>query len=135
MEFEIGKEYAYHGKKAKLVFIDEEIEGTKFLVVHKRDTIGYVASWAGEEELTELPPYHDFKRGEPVVAVSPQGNLYRMYFSHVDEDGKPRCFGDGDTTWSSEGIASMWDSVRKLTEEEKAEARKDHEALLQYFSS
>ena len=62
MEFEIGKEYLYTGQKAKLVFIDEETEGTKFLVVHEVETIGYIASWAGEGTW-ENSPYHDFKRG------------------------------------------------------------------------
>lgn len=135
MEFEIGKEYMRRGEKWKLVFIDPSPVDMKFLLVTQIGKVGYGSTWASADELEELPQDHDFKRGEPVIAVGSQGNLYRMYFSHVDEDGKPRCFGDGDTAWSSVGIASVWDSVRKLTEEEKAEARKDHEALLQYFSS
>lgn len=124
MKFEIGKEYLYTGQKAKLVFIDEETEGTKFLVVHEVETIGYIASWAGEGDLGELSPYHDFKRGEPVMAVGFQGCLYRKYFSHVGSNGDPFCFQEGKTEWASEGRTSAWESVRKLTPEEREEYNK-----------
>lgn len=124
MEFEIGKEYLYTGQKAKLVFIDEETEGTKFLVVHEVETIGYIASWAGEGDLGELSPYHDFKRGEPVMAISCSDRLYRRHFSHVDDKGRPHCFERGLSAWSSEGMTSAWESVRKLTPEEREECNK-----------
>lgn len=122
MEFEIGKEYLYTGQKAKLVFIAEEIEGTKFLVVHEVETIGYIASWAGEGELGELSPYHDFKRGEPVMVRDDMRHVeLRRYFSHVDSKGRPLCFADGCTAWSSELGCLSWKFCRKLTPEEHEE--------------
>jgi len=140
MNFEKGKKYLYNGKEAELVHIAEKATH-KFLVVHELDTVGYIADWAREEELTELPPYHDFKRGEPVIAIEFGGYVYRRYFSHIDDKGRPHCFDGGNTAWAvklkyiNKATTVAWDSVRKLTEEEKAEARKDHEELLQYFSS
>ena len=136
MNFEVGKEYLYIDlkTKCKIVHVSTTRSG-KYLVVGELANGEEHATWVLEHQLTELPPYHDFKRGEPVMAVGYCGRSYRRYFSHVDYKGRTHCFENGRNSWSSEVMTSPWDSVRKLTEEEKAEARKDHEVLLQYFSS
>ena len=89
-----------------------------------RDGCGARSGLVFPEKLTELPPYHDFKRGEPVMAVGFQGCLYRKYFSHVGSNGGPFCFQEGKTEWASEGRTSAWESVRKLTPEEREEYNK-----------
>lgn len=128
MNFEVGREYLYKENLARLVHIDlSKREGYRLLIAY--------SEWVAKEGLTELPPHHNFKRGEPVMARPiTLGEERRRYFSHIGEDGRPFCFANGATPWSESSQIPM-DSVRKLTEEEKTEARKDHEALLQYFSS
>jgi hypothetical protein len=37
---------------------------------------------------------------------------YNRYFSHLNEDGKIRCFADGTTSWSSSGFAPKWNHWR-----------------------
>lgn len=142
MNFEVGKEYLYSGGQWKLVFIGPFDNEMKFLLVRPHEDGVYHSTWASAGELKELqPPYHNFKRGEPVIAIEFGGYAYRRYFSHVDDKGRPHCFDGGNTAWAvklkyiNKATTVAWDSVRKLTEEEKAEARKDHEVLLQYFSS
>ena len=142
MNFEVGKEYLYIDlkTKCKLVYISE-VYSAKYLIVYK-NTGGYeCVGWVPKDSLTELTPYHDFKRGEPVIAIEFGGYVYQRYFSHVDDKGRPHCFDGGNTAWAvklkyiDKVTTVAWDSVRKLTEDEKAEARKDHEVMLQYFSS
>lgn len=144
MNFEVGKEYLYIDLKTKcrLVCISET-DDVEYLIVYKSAGDGEYIGWVPEGCLKELPPYHDFKRGEPVIASGPGEHVCRRYFSHVDDKGRPHCFDGGNTAWAvklkyinkDKATTVAWDSVRKLTEEEKAEARKDHEVMLQYFSS
>jgi hypothetical protein len=125
MKLEIGKEYLYTDlkTKCKLVCISEEYVSECLIVYKGTDDSEYIG-WVPEDCLTELPPYHDFKRGEPVMAVGFQGCLYRKYFSHVGSNGDPFCFQEGKTEWASEGRTSAWESVRKLTPEEREEYNK-----------
>jgi hypothetical protein len=65
MNFEVGKEYLYIDlkTKCKLVYISE-VYSAKCLIVYK-NTGGYeCVGWVPKDSLTELTPYHDFKRGD-----------------------------------------------------------------------
>jgi len=64
--------------------------------------------------LVEVGPYDHLEVDDPVITC-PGG--FRRYFSHVGADGKPHCFADGRTSWSSGVVAGTggvaFDSVER----------------------
>ena len=60
-----------------------------------------------------------FKDGDRVL-VTDVGSLpptHRMYFSHIDEEGKFWCFEAGGTLWSSKGKVVAWKYCMPAEEE------------------
>ncbi len=90
----------------------ENCEGVSF---HK---INDGTAWNGRDlDLIEVSPYEDFKKDDKVM-VSQNGEIwYKRYFSHVNVEGIPYCFGDGMTSWNSE-YTTDWEYCRKPTQEE-----------------
>ena len=63
-------------------------------------------------------PRHEFKVDDKVLVRGTGDSDWRKrHFSHWDCNGKPRCFADGTTSFSSESV-NMWDEIKPYDGEE-----------------
>ena len=71
-----------------------------------------------QSDLIEIGPYDDFKTDDKVWAWDVPGEKpKKRYFSHVGENGKPYCFRNGATSWTSDSETNYWEHVKKIDEE------------------
>ena len=62
-------------------------------------------------------PRHEFKVDDKVlVRGTGESEWRKRHFSHWDCNGKPRCFADGTTSFSSDSV-NMWDEIKPYKEE------------------
>ena len=71
-----------------------------------------------EYNLVEVSPYDHLKIDDKVWAYNSDGQKHKIHFAGIDKDGKPLCFHEGKTSWSSDGgYKSSWPHVELYVEE------------------
>lgn len=79
---------------------------------------GKFSTGSDDLDLIEVSPWEDFKKDDKVMVSNDGKNWEKRYFSHI-EDGKPWCYYDGFSSWTTIGGSTfVWNYCRKPTQEE-----------------
>ena len=118
------------GKKVRVLCVDvkdEDYPVLALVLVGDSESVqqftknGYLHSEHSLDEwdLIEVSTYADFKVDEPVMVREHDGGTWQpRHFAVIGENGKPRCWSDGKTSWSGAPTSFGWDQCRRPTPEE-----------------